>query len=89
MVSSLGLLGLGLAEKLNASRAHGSKKRAGSLALLLQACLDDLVAAACASQRTTHGILDGKELWAQPRIRRAWHRGAGLFLFGCSRGYGL
>ena len=54
----------------------GSQSCTGSL--WLWRCLDNCAAAA--------RVLDGKELRVQPRVRLAWQRVAGLFLFGCSRG---
>ena len=83
-----------MAEKPNASRANGNKKRAGSVAQG-ELALPQVLAVAlrllflqggwmiCSS--CLHFPVDGKELWAQPRIGLAWQRVAGLF-FECSRG---
>ena len=53
----------------------------GSWALLPQGCLDDPAAAACVSRWTARWMDLGweKKLRAQPRIRLAWPRVAGLF----------
>ena len=68
----------GAAEKRTPPEASGSRAR------LPRSCLDDVLQLLAVSQ-PTDGILDGKELPAQPRMGLAWQRAAGL-LFGCSGG---
>ena len=62
----------------------------GSLWLLVSLFLeDDWIIMLHLPTFPNGGILDGKELWAQPRIGQAWQRVAELVFFGSFRVDGL